>query len=355
MRRTMLAAALVAMGLAADAQDAPAQAVYGPKTFSRASGGPARVTEKFTVANPAGKFTLLIDNQTVSSASVRLNGTEVVRENDFNQRTFQISRPVQLQAENEIAVELRGRPGESMVLRIVGEAANATLAIRVFELDPAQPDGKGPALGAGVNIRIDGEEAGVTDGTGRLSVPVAPGDYNVTGTLPPLAAGGVFVSAPAAQAYEVDLLLDREKEATEPARVVIGEVNGQLLDGSFAALTIRPLSKGAPAALQTLDSIDLLQPDGSPVEILDGYFQAPGADGAIRASNVNGLRAQLESRTGELKLRVMVSDAAGAVYQGTASFYLARYRVSGRLKAPPSYPGLAVSGIPVKLTLLGTE
>lgn len=102
--------------------------VFGPQTYVRASGTPVTVTTNFTVLNPNTQFTLrvhngsLVDSSTdlVSSTTVTVNGVVIVAPNDLNQNIAEVDKPVTLQASNEIDVQVRGAPGGTMTVDIVG-------------------------------------------------------------------------------------------------------------------------------------------------------------------------------------------------------------------------------------------
>src|SRR2546425_6924444 len=81
---------------------------YGPTGFTRTTEVPSPVGVNFAVLNPATTFTIRIDNQTVSSAIITLNGTEVFGVNDFNQQVKLLAKPVTLLSNNRLVVELRG-------------------------------------------------------------------------------------------------------------------------------------------------------------------------------------------------------------------------------------------------------
>lgn len=102
----------------------PAQAgtfiAYGPQRFTRDASAPAPVTASFTILDPATTYTLRIDSSGVSSAVVTLNGVVVASPSDFNSTVTLITKPVTLQISNQLTVELRGSPGESFTLQIIG-------------------------------------------------------------------------------------------------------------------------------------------------------------------------------------------------------------------------------------------
>jgi Glucodextranase, domain B/Carboxypeptidase regulatory-like domain len=87
--------------------------VFGPKVYNAAKGAPQTVSETIALAGPCdltpnAVYTLVVKNDGVSSASIRINGTEVVAERDFNQQATTIERNVTLAAANTLAATIKG-------------------------------------------------------------------------------------------------------------------------------------------------------------------------------------------------------------------------------------------------------
>src|SRR5687767_10284106 len=101
--------------------------VFGPETFRRGSGPPEIVRRTFVVRN-ASPSTLRVTNDGVSSGEVAVNGAVVVGPSDFDGNASVpesgarplIQRGIALRAgENEIAVELRSKPGSSVTIEVL--------------------------------------------------------------------------------------------------------------------------------------------------------------------------------------------------------------------------------------------
>jgi hypothetical protein len=204
-----------------------------------------------------------------------------------------------------------------------------------------------------VQIQINGKNAGVTDATGTLSSSVTPGPLNIVGRIPSRAVGTTEATIADGQTLDVDLFLDFDKEAIEDTSLSADEITNQLLDASFTTLTLRFKKNVVPVLVKTIDSIDLLDREGNSVSRLERSFSV-GTGGVMHASNVSSLRNQFQNQQGIISLRVMVSAADGLVYENDVSFYLAQFKVSGTLVAPPSFPVLNNDGIKLTMTLLGT-
>src|SRR5206468_6881253 len=84
---------------------------FGPVQYVRDNGKPGAVNQTFAILDPTTTYTLRIDSNKVSSALVTLNGGTIFKESDFNANVSLLTKPVTLRATNQLAVELRGKPG----------------------------------------------------------------------------------------------------------------------------------------------------------------------------------------------------------------------------------------------------
>ncbi|HYK05317.1 MAG TPA: hypothetical protein VE974_26440 [Thermoanaerobaculia bacterium] len=105
------------------AQTTGYQQLWGPKEYSRAKGQPEVVTETFSGLAPEAQYEIRVANETVSAAIVRLNGVEIFGTSAFNQKVELLVKPVILQVENTLTIELRGKIEERMSISIWGNAA----------------------------------------------------------------------------------------------------------------------------------------------------------------------------------------------------------------------------------------
>ena len=101
---------------------------FGPEVYKRDTGSPVTVTDSFTISNPNTTYTLQIYNggleddefEEVSSSIISLNGIQVVSPNEFNQNVSFIEKPVTLNTNNELTVEVWGKPGGGSTIKIIG-------------------------------------------------------------------------------------------------------------------------------------------------------------------------------------------------------------------------------------------
>ncbi|MBE9572081.1 MAG: pentapeptide repeat-containing protein [Proteobacteria bacterium] len=97
---------------------------FEPQKFIREAGKPEKIVKPFAAENIAGKHTLIVQNgdekgSKVTSAVIYLNGQRVVRPGEFNKNVDWITKTVTLEEQNEIAVEIRGKPDTWIVVTII--------------------------------------------------------------------------------------------------------------------------------------------------------------------------------------------------------------------------------------------
>jgi hypothetical protein len=185
----------------------PAEAVvtvFGPKTYVRGSGAPSTATEEFAACRPTRSFTLRVENgpegvTRVSSASLVLNGREVVTQSELSQQVALIERPVSLLETNTLVVSLSGTPVGTLVVSIVSDAS---CGLEVAVSDPAGgvEVAAGPLLVRGmvrgaseIGVTVNGIAAAVHGETFTALVPVVPRDTELVAVA--VSPGGATVQA----------------------------------------------------------------------------------------------------------------------------------------------------------------
>lgn len=93
---------------------------FGPNTYTRQTDAPVTISASFSILNPKTQYTLHVQNSGVSSAVLSVNGVQILSPDDFARTPATIDRPVSLQLTNRVDVELRGEPGTSLQLSIIG-------------------------------------------------------------------------------------------------------------------------------------------------------------------------------------------------------------------------------------------
>ena len=110
----------------------PMTVVFGPKQYTRAAGPPQTFTETFSHCGTAPCQIVVVNGNAngsnrISSASISLNGNQIIGPSDFNPRVATIVRPVTLADQNQLAIRLTSKPGSFITVRVECLASAAIL------------------------------------------------------------------------------------------------------------------------------------------------------------------------------------------------------------------------------------
>jgi RHS repeat-associated protein len=109
------------------AQSGSNMTVFGPRRYDRTNGAPNQYVDQFSL--PGGvtsPFSVHIQNgaldgsSRVSSATVKLNGIDILTPSDLNQNVAAVDRTVTLAANNQLDVRLASSPGSYLIINISG-------------------------------------------------------------------------------------------------------------------------------------------------------------------------------------------------------------------------------------------
>ena len=93
--------------------------VFGPKTFFRTTGAPNIFQENFSLPTLLGTFTMKVENNKVSSASIKLNGTDIFSPKDFNQNVNLLTKQITpVLGGNTLNIRLASQPASSLKITI---------------------------------------------------------------------------------------------------------------------------------------------------------------------------------------------------------------------------------------------
>lgn len=165
---------------------AGAQEVIFSRTYVRATGSPVTLTDNFSACDAAGQFLLVVENGPggtgrISSATIAVNGVEIVQQSDFNQKVELIQRPIpNAAADNTLAVYLASPPGgtirvsvravQSCGMRITNPLDGSIVRGPQVLVQGTIPD----AFGADVAVTVNGTRALTASGHFAALVRVDP-------------------------------------------------------------------------------------------------------------------------------------------------------------------------------------
>lgn len=99
-------------------------AIFGPETYVTETGKPKKISKSFFAPQIDDECIIFVESTQgrlgkVASAVITLNGVTVVGPNELNKNVSDIRKPVSIQPQNDLEVEVRGDPGSKLVVRIV--------------------------------------------------------------------------------------------------------------------------------------------------------------------------------------------------------------------------------------------
>lgn len=105
---------------------------FGPKQYTRIAGPPQIFTETFEYCGTAQSQIVVINGNAneknrISSASIFLNGIEIIAPKDFNQKVTEIVKPVILADQNQLEIRLTSKPGSFLIVSVEFAASAAVL------------------------------------------------------------------------------------------------------------------------------------------------------------------------------------------------------------------------------------
>ncbi len=130
MKKTVLLACALLLGLLMGPSFAAEVTIFGPNQYVRTSGSPNVFTDTFDAA--AGQGMLIVKNgqmdddnrifDAISSARVIVNGVEIFGPSDFNRNVYLLEAPIDLTENNAITVELASQPGSYITIEVTRDS-----------------------------------------------------------------------------------------------------------------------------------------------------------------------------------------------------------------------------------------
>ena len=104
--------------------------LFGPQSFVRAEGKPQAFRSSFPLPPSVTQCQLLVTTATgepvsANNVSIRVNGVEMVDAKELRNAAGTVQEGVELKAENSLEVLLKGKPGDSVQISVIGTAPDA--------------------------------------------------------------------------------------------------------------------------------------------------------------------------------------------------------------------------------------
>lgn len=203
---TLFSTALFSLALVTPlwAQAAPLP-LFGPEKFSREAGAPDIVSRAFAACNTGATYRLVVENGVagkarVSSATIALNGVEIVRPSDLNQRVERVEKEVALQGDNTLTVRLTSNPGGFLTVSLF--CTSGCLDVAITSPSPGSTVNKARTLVQGSLLKASGETGVVLTAAGSAgeTAELAQVQGNLFAGLVPLQVGENTLTAVASDA-----------------------------------------------------------------------------------------------------------------------------------------------------------
>jgi PKD repeat protein len=272
--------------------------IYGPRKFTRSSAKPVVVTETFSAPN-ATTYNLIVFNgekgkNRVSSATVKINGIEILRESDFNQQVDRIERSISLLLSNSISVELKGAPGSFI-----------TISILTINRPPVADAGRDQQVRVGDVVTLDGRNS--YDPGGDLIT------YNWTIAQTPLGSSASLSNPTSvmpsfvpdkAGSYLIALTVNNEKLDSIPDNVVIIAARPNAPPTAIAG----PDQTVATGSQVSLDGMGSFDPDGDLLTYRWQMISLPTGSTAFLDNPTSPTPNFLSDKDGEYVIMLTVND-----------------------------------------------
>jgi len=353
-RIAFVAAIFLICAASADAGTFP---VFGPQNYTRGTGAPVTVTNSFSVLNPNVQYTLkafnggLQDNlgELVSSGFVTINGVQVIGPSNFSQNVVEVDVPVTLQAANTIDVQVRGKPGGTLTVEIVGvdndppvisitsPANGATVSASPVSVSGTVSD----ALSGVASVACNGAAATVQGSSFSCSVTVTSGANTITATATDNAGNTSSASESVTFANAAAPTITSFAPTSGPIGTEI-TLTGANFSANGTATPQVTLSQqgggsiGAPVASFTATSISFVIPAGA---TSGAVTVTTGGQSATSAASLSVLASS--------SFAVSAGPTSTSVQQGTSTAYSVTLSTNNGFSQLAS---LSVGGIPTGVT-----
>lgn len=164
--------------------------VFGPQQYTRVAGPPQTFTAMFPHCGTAGCKLVVINGNAdgtnrISSASIFLNGVQIVGPSDFNQQVAKIVKPIVPGDNNHLAIQLASKPGSFLTIDVECTPSPVVLSAGgpgVSLLDPMTLLSALPIINTGTAAAQNVQLKPITLAGGTLTSPASL-PFNL-GTIP---------------------------------------------------------------------------------------------------------------------------------------------------------------------------
>jgi PKD repeat protein len=272
--------------------------IYGPRTFFRSVGKPIVVTDTFS-APSATTYNLIVFNgekgkNRVSSATVKINGIEILRESDFNQQIDRNERSISLLTSNSISVELKSAPGSFI-----------TISILSINHPPVANAGQDQQVRVGDLVTLDGRNSYDPDGdliTYNWTIAESPSGSSPALSNPTSVMPTFFPDKPGD--YIIFLTVNDGQADSSPDDVVVIAAQPNVAPTAIAG----PDQSVVTGSHVFLDGQGSFDPDGDPLTYGWQMISLPAGSTALLDNPTSSTPSFLADQVGQYVIQLTLND-----------------------------------------------
>lgn len=262
--------------------------LFGLERFTREAGSPDTLSRSFAACNTKAIYQLVVENgaagrDRVSSATLQLNGVEIVRSSDLNQRVERIEKEVTLQGDNTLAVRLASNPGGFITVSIY--CVSGCLDVSITSPVADSTVNRTKALVQGSLVNATGETgvvlSSVVKDVEEVELPQVQGNFFVGLILLQPGDNILAVTATDACGYKVRKEINVHADATQEKVKLSASPDSGVLPAGVATfdVTLEAETNLSAAAVRydwDFDGDGIIEQSGSNLSKTVASYQAPG-------------------------------------------------------------------------------
>ncbi|MCB9876308.1 MAG: hypothetical protein H6835_01790 [Planctomycetes bacterium] len=208
---------------------------------------------------------------------------------------------------------------------------------------------------AGTKVFVDDVQVGTTDADGALAVELPAGATALRALRPGIAAGGRELDgAVTGGVLKVGMIGDLRR----PVTMSCPQAQGGTLapDVAQVELLLQGRDSGLPVAIEDFTvEVEDARADDDPTDVTPFFTRDDVLAGRLSATPGAALVTPLLAYANDVVVRARGHDTDGATFEAEVAFFVEQFPLGVALVAPPSTPGLDVSGCALEARLIGTD
>lgn len=210
----------------------------------------------------------------------------------------------------------------------------------------------GELVGAGFIIKADNVSVGKTDTTGQQTLEVSSLATIISVSQPPNYIGSVTI-APGLDSANITVEIGDSGELSADSTMRLDRLQHLMLPNDIQQFGVRFYQAEKPVLADLIEVVEYRDAAGGNIVDITSLF-TKRADGAITAVP-NQIFSKIDGINGKKIIFAQILDKDGVSHFSESTFYVSRFKVLGKIVAPPSNPTLKVDGVPLTISILNTD